>query len=89
MCREAGVVLEFLPPYSPDFNPIKESFSALKAWIRRNRQLIDSFEDFSEFLALGVEEFMNRKDARGYFRSAGIGINNRDDESENEAVDDI
>ena len=37
MCREAGVVLEFLPPYSPDFNPIKESFSALKAWIRRNR----------------------------------------------------
>jgi hypothetical protein len=36
-----------------------------------------------------VEEFMNGKDARGYFRSAGIRINNRDDESENEAVDDI
>ena len=89
MCREADIVLEFLPPYSPDFNSIKESFSALKAWIRRNRQLIDSFKDFSEFLTLGVKEFINRKDARGYFKSAGIGINNRDDESENEAVDNI
>ena len=29
--EEAGIVFEFLPPYSPDFNPIKESFSALKA----------------------------------------------------------
>lgn len=29
--------LVYLPPYSPDFNPIEEAFSALKAWIRRNR----------------------------------------------------
>jgi len=28
MCRDAGVVLEFLPPYSPDFNPIEEFFLA-------------------------------------------------------------
>ena len=64
-------MFEFLPPYSPDFNPIKESFSALKAWIRRHRELVDSFEDFGKFLILGVEEFMEGKDARGYFRSAG------------------
>jgi len=31
MCHEAGVVLAFLPPYSPDYNPIEESFSGLKA----------------------------------------------------------
>ena len=26
MCRDAGVILEFLSPYSPDFNPIEEHF---------------------------------------------------------------
>jgi transposase len=31
MCEEAGVRLEYLPAYSPDFNGIEESFSALKA----------------------------------------------------------
>lgn len=28
MCQEAGVLLEYLPPYSPDFNPIEKSFSS-------------------------------------------------------------
>jgi transposase len=27
-----GHIVCFLPPYSPDFNPIELSFSALKAW---------------------------------------------------------
>jgi transposase len=31
MCEEAGVRLEYLSSYSPDYNPIEESFSALKA----------------------------------------------------------
>jgi len=26
--------LLYLPPYSPDFNPIEEGFSIMKAWIR-------------------------------------------------------
>ena len=72
ICEEAGVVLEFLPPYSPDFNPIEESFSALKAWVRRNRQLVDSFEDFGEFLILGVEEFMEGKCQRKNDLPAGL-----------------
>ena len=27
---------EFLPPYSPDYNPIELGFSAIKKYIRRN-----------------------------------------------------
>lgn len=30
----------YLPPYSPDFNPIELAFSAIKAWIRRNTRLV-------------------------------------------------
>jgi len=36
MCEKTGVKLVYLPPYSPDFNPIEEFFSELKAFIKRN-----------------------------------------------------
>ncbi len=32
----------FLPPYSPDFNPIETAFSAIKQYIRRNGDLYRS-----------------------------------------------
>jgi hypothetical protein len=35
---DRGMRLLYLPPYSPDFNPIEEAFSAIKAWIRANRE---------------------------------------------------
>jgi transposase len=75
MCNEAGVVLDFLPLYLPDFNSIEELFSVLKAWIRRNQELVKGFEDFGDFLKLAVKEFMEGKNAYSYFRSAGIRIN--------------
>ena len=31
LCEEYGVLLKFLPPYSPDFNPIKATFNDIKA----------------------------------------------------------
>ena len=76
LCREAGVELAFLPPYSPDFNPIEQSFHALKMWIRRNQKLTRSRRyknDFEAFLWLAVRSFMEGKDARGYFQSSYIG----------------
>ena len=33
VCRWHGVLVRFLPPYSPDFNLIEETFTDLKAWI--------------------------------------------------------
>ena len=33
----AGATLRFLPPYSPDFNPIELSFAKLKAIVRKAR----------------------------------------------------
>jgi transposase len=35
MCVEAGVKLLYLPPYSPDLNPIEEFFTELKAFIKK------------------------------------------------------
>jgi transposase len=35
MIENAGASLRFLPPYSPDFNPIKKASSHFKAMLRR------------------------------------------------------
>ena len=34
----AGIALLFLPPYSPDLNPIEQFWAWLKAWIRQLNQ---------------------------------------------------
>ncbi|KAG6805064.1 hypothetical protein H0H92_000910, partial [Tricholoma furcatifolium] len=31
-----GAKLVYLPPYSPDFNPIEQMFHTIKAWLRRH-----------------------------------------------------
>ncbi len=35
MIEAAGASLLYLPPYSPDFNPIENAFSKLKAHLRK------------------------------------------------------
>lgn len=35
MIEAAGATLLYLPPYSPDFNPIEQAFSKLKAHLRK------------------------------------------------------
>ena len=35
LIRSVGARVRFLPPYSPDFNPIEMAFSALKSHLRK------------------------------------------------------
>jgi transposase len=79
MCEEAGVRVEFLPRYSPDFNAIEESFSALKAWMRRNRALIPAFDPiFEGYMRLAVLMSCNAQAARGYFKWAPVDVGSDD-----------
>jgi hypothetical protein len=32
----SGAKLIYLPPYSPDYNPIEQAFHSIKAWLRRH-----------------------------------------------------
>ena len=38
----------FLPPYSPDYNPIEKLWANMKRWLRKNMRHYDSFEDALE-----------------------------------------
>ncbi|KAF5611240.1 hypothetical protein F25303_14499, partial [Fusarium sp. NRRL 25303] len=57
MCAEAGVKLLYLPPYSPDFNPIEEYFAELKNFIKKpGPELSELFKkDFRAFLQACVD----------------------------------
>lgn len=80
MCQEAGVILAFLPPYSPDLNPIEESFSVLKAWIKRNNELVQSFgDDFAQFLDCAVRECDFKRLAPGHFRHAQVHVDEEEE----------
>jgi len=54
ICAEAQIRLEYLPPYSPDFNPIEEAFAELKAWIKKNYIIAEGYKTFEGFLEAGL-----------------------------------
>ncbi len=52
---EAGASLRFLPPYSPDFNPIELAFAKLKAFLRAARPR--TFDQVNELVATALTLF--------------------------------
>ena len=51
----AGARVRFLPPYSPDFNPIELAFAKLKAFLRAARPR--NFEQVCRLIAIALELF--------------------------------
>jgi hypothetical protein len=37
MCEARNILLLYLPPYSPDYNPIEQNFHWLKQWLRQHQ----------------------------------------------------
>ena len=71
----AGFLVRYLPPYSPDFNPIELTFSILKAWMRRNWvSQRENFLNFGDFLWFAIEHSECDKHAIKQFRHAADGV---------------
>lgn len=66
--ERVGAELRFLPPYSPDFNPIEMAFSKIKALLKKTaaRSVTDLWDAIRDAIdAISPEE------ARNYFTAAG------------------
>lgn len=63
-----GARLMFLPPYSPDFNPIEKAFSKLKALLRKaaERTVSDLWDRIGK-----IVELIDPQEAQNYFASCG------------------
>lgn len=71
IARKYGARLLYLPPYSPDFNPIELAFSKIKTWLRaaqaRTRDLLeDAIRD-----AAG---WVTEQDAKNWFDHCGYHV---------------
>jgi transposase len=63
-----GCELMYLPPYSPDLNPIEEAFSKLKCLIRKAEAR--SREALLEAIGMAISA-LSAQDARGFFEHCG------------------
>ncbi len=61
----------YLPPYSPDLNPIEEAFAKLKALLRRAGARTRAALIEAMGLALNA---VTASDARGFFEHRGYGV---------------
>ena len=66
--ERAGGRLVFLPPYSPDFNPIELAFAKLKAFLRAARPR--SFDEVTALMAIALELF-TPAECRNFVRHCG------------------
>jgi len=66
--ERAGAKLLYLPPYSPDFNPIEQAFSKLKALLRKaaTRTIDDLWNAIAAILPAFTPE-----ECKNYFANAG------------------
>ena len=70
--REAGAHLLFLPPYSPDLNPIEQVFAKLKALLRKadERTVEDTWRRIGDLL-----DRFSPAECSNYLRHAGYAYN--------------
>ena len=62
-----GIGLRYLPPYSPDLNPIELAFAKLKAHLRQ--AAARTLENLHSSLAMALDSF-SAQHCRGFFRHA-------------------
>jgi transposase len=74
MVEAAGATLMFLPPYSPDLNPIELAFAKLKQLLRSagHRVIDDLWRDVQRMLDL-----ISPTDATNFLRHCGYGLQPR------------
>ncbi len=71
LIEEQGCELLYLPPYSPDLNPIEEAFSKVKRILRKAESR--TREALVEAIGVAISA-VTAKDARGFFEHCGYGM---------------
>ena len=70
--KRQGISYMYLPPYSPDLNPIEKMWSKMKSILRKRKIRIASELPEAVKAALGA---VSTNDCKGWFRSCGICTN--------------
>ena len=44
LLNSVGILVIFLPPYSPDYNPCEELFSSVKYYLKNHDEILESLD---------------------------------------------
>jgi hypothetical protein len=67
--EELGCRIIFLPPYSPDLNPIETAFGTIKSWMKRNRDFMNVCIDPIHALMIACAQITSDM-AKSYFQES-------------------
>ena len=70
---QTGALLRFLPPYSPDLNPVEQVFSKVKAIMKENDQLFQVFSQPRVLLTMAFDMITDH-DCKEYARCCGYNV---------------
>ena len=71
LIENAGATLWYLPPYSPDYNPIEQMWSKVKATLKR--VCARTHDALEEAIALALDA-VSPEDSQGFFRHCLVGM---------------
>ena len=58
--KDMGILVLFLPPYSPDMNPIEEMFSYIKYYLKDHDHVLQAVDDPLPILEAGFDSVSKR-----------------------------
>ena len=68
--EDVGAIVHFLPPYSPDLNPIKEAFSKVKNAMKLLEE--DDITGDNELIALSAFATITQDNCRGWINNSKV-----------------
>lgn len=68
---DCGVIAHYLPPYSPDFNPIELAFSKVKYMLKRLEKEMEAIDDIDTLLVAAFAS-ITTSDCRMWINSCGL-----------------
>ena len=73
LIERIGCRVLFLPPYSPDYNPIELAFFTLKVWFKGNRDFMETCPDPKYSMMVACSQITPEL-AKSYFKKS-LGFN--------------
>ena len=65
-----GALVIFLPPYSPDLNPIEETFSSVKSYLKANETVMQATDNIEEVITAAFASITS-KQCQAWIRDSG------------------
>jgi transposase len=67
---QAGILVLWLPPYSPDYNPIENAFSKVKYYLKEHDDILQVISDPSAVIKASFDNITGQ-DCLGWIRHCG------------------